>query len=52
MDHPRKLVAELSGDLETIRVEVDLDISRVTVWVMRVDEDEPERYEVQMEQRS
>ena len=48
MDRPRKLIAELAGDLEILRVEVDLDVRRVTVWLQRIDREEPQRWEFEL----
>ena len=45
---PRKLISEVVGDVETVRVEVDMETRRLTVWVMRLDREEPWRHEVQL----
>ena len=45
---PRKLIAEVVGDVETVRVEVDMETRRLTVWVLRLDQEEPWRHEVQL----
>ena len=48
VNHPRKLIAELAGDLEILRVEVDLDVKRVTVWMQRIDREEPQLWEFEL----
>ena len=49
MDRPRKLLVEHVSDLEIVRLEYDADLRRVTVWVQRLDRDEPERHEIQLD---
>lgn len=47
-DRPRKLVSEIVCDVETIRVEVDMEMRQLTVWVLRLDQEEPWRGELQL----
>lgn len=43
-----KLISEIVSDVETIRVEVDLEMRRLTVWVLRLDQEKPWRGELQL----
>ena len=45
---PHKMISEIVGDVETIRVEVDMESRWLTVWVMRLDREEPWRHEVKL----
>lgn len=52
IDRCRQAAVELVLETRIVRIQVDLDIRRVTVLVLRLDREEPERYEVRMEREA